>query len=679
MLLFCASLLRPVYAENQAGALKKETPQKADQIKTDELFHDQGELFCSSSEPSSHEDVSILFRSAKDDLSGVILKYLDSRDKSYHLLEMKKLTLAAASDRAATRYDFWQAKIPAGQSTKRYRFNLSKNSSESERKKIEAWYSAAGPSLSESQASDFFLIPDFHTPDWLKNGVMYQIFPDRFFDGDPGNNVKTGDYEYAGIKTVQKRWGESPIPEKGENPAFIFYGGDLAGIKARLSYLRETLGVNIIYLNPVFESPSNHKYDTCDFERVAECLGSNRSLWELSTALHRKHKGKSGYLILDAVFNHTGDGHYWFAKYNFKNSHNEKGAYQSKESPYFSYYSFSKWPDKYATFLNVESLPKLNYGSEELRKLFYKNPDSIALRYLKEPYKIDGWRVDAPQYIDRDGKQGLSELNHQIWREYRTAIKSVNPEACILGEFWQDASPWLKGKEWDSVTNFNGFTQPLTQFICGKNYDGKPAPLTPSEFNRYLAHTRALYPSCVQHCLSNHLSNHDIARFAQNAGGDSRKIALAQLFQMTYPGLPTIYYGDEYGMMGGRDPDDRRCFDWSELEKKNQLIENCAQLIKIRNSYSSLRTGSYLSLLSNDVDAVYAFARMDKKSRIAVVMNAGSKDSNARIPVYKLEIPGQCRLKDALSGQLHSVEDGYLSLQLKPFSGKILIFEAERP
>ncbi len=515
-------------------------------------------------------------------------------------------------------------------------------------------------------------------PQWYLDGVIYQIFPDRFYDGDSSNNIKSGAYTYAGNACIEKKWGESPVPPEGQSPAFTFYGGDLDGVKQKLKYICKQLGANIIYLNPVFESPSNHKYDTSDYYQVAKCLGSNETLIKLSEAIHSDENGKC-HLILDAVFNHTGDSHKWFHKYAYANSQtNEPGAYESKESKYSSYYTFFKWPDKYASFLTYDSLPKLNFGSDAVKDMVYRKQDSVAQYYLKEPFNIDGWRVDAPQYVDKNGKQGLDKFNHEIWQDFRKSVKSVKPNSVILGEFWHDASAWTNsGNEWDTVTNFEGFTDPVSQWICGVNYDNKAKKIKASEFDRLLRTCRQKYPLQVQQALSNHLSNHDISRFAERAGGDSRKSRLAFLFQMTYIGVPTIYYGDEYGMMGGKDPDCRRTFDWNKINANDELANYVHKLIQIRMAHKALRAGEFVSLNVFDEKNIYCFARKTDDDSAIVALNASESQSTVAISASRAKFAEGSKWIDPLTGSKFQVSNGEIELTLNGMDGCILLPERD--
>lgn len=629
-------------------------------IEWDGLFHDQGALFASTNEPDAHTPVSLRFRSFKNDLTAVTVKYFDASDHQFHLLSMTKEPAHANSP-----FEYWIATVPASSAKKFYRFLLQDGAAT-------VWFNARGVAQSESVDGDFYIIPGFKTPAWMKDGVIYQIFPDRFYNGDTTNDVTTGQYKHGGISTSQRKWGESPLPKDGEDRSFTFYGGDLQGVIAKLDYIRNSLGANIVYLNPIFKAPSNHKYDTADYDLVDPAIGTNETLAKLSQFLHNSLNGTRGYLVLDGVFNHTGDGHKWFGKYDAVPE--VVGAYRSQRSPFFSYYNFKKWPTDYAHFMIYDSLPKLNFGSQALRGAIYSSPGSVAQRYLKAPYSIDGWRLDAPKYADANGLDGSDNFNHVIWRQFRDSVKSINSQAVIIGENWENASSWTAGgDQWDSVTNFNAFTAPVSQWITGKKFDDSKGALSTSEFERMLRLTRADYPTNVQQVLSNHLSNHDISRFAERAGGDSGKISLALIFQMTYVGTPTVYYGDEYGMMGGGDPDCRRTFDWSKVSPDNKLIALAHQLILIRAKYPALRTGSFITLQKNDQENVFTFGRVDKKNQIAVVLNNSSGDKTVEVPFKMLDVGDNASICDELTGGSYRVQSGNVTVAVPAHYGAILV------
>ena len=537
-------------------------------VEWDGLFADQGPLYDSVPEPTCSTPVTLDFRTFHNDVTSVNVKYFDTADNSFHWVPLS----FHANDATGT-FDIWQGTIPASCSSKYYRFQINDGTAT-------AWYNALGPSATEPASGDFYILPNFTTPSWAKNGVMYQIFPDRFYDGDPGNDVQTNQYTYYGSPTEKKSWGASPYADAGYSNSTVFFGGDLQGIDQKLSYIKKTLGANILYLNPIFTAPSDHKYDTQDYYNVDPAFGGNAALRQLVNDVHSSANGPQGYVVLDGVFNHTGTWDAWFNEYN--TYPNTLGADQSQSSPYYNYYTFQHWPDTYSTFLNVSSLPKLDYGSSgsAVRNAIYNTPGSVAQYWIRN-YGIDGWRLDAAQYADAGGNNGSDATNHQIWQEFRNAVKGANPNAFIFGEYWGNANAWTNGTpwQWDAATNYDGFTQPVSEWITGEDYSGNAASISASQFDNWLRGTRANYPEDVQQVMANFLSSHDITRFGERAGGDIQKTELAAIFQMTYVGLPTIYYGDEYGMRGGADPDDRRTFDWSQVSSGNASIALFHKLI----------------------------------------------------------------------------------------------------
>ncbi|NII11220.1 glycoside hydrolase family 13 protein [Oleiagrimonas sp. C23AA] len=624
------------------------------------LFHDQGSLYDNHPEPSASQAVTLTLRTFKGDITGANIKYYDSGDGSFHWVAMHWV-----SNDATGRYDRWQGTIPASASEKYYRFQVNDGSAT-------AWYNAAGTTASEPSSGDFYIIPGFTTPSWMKNGVMYQIFPDRFFNGDSSNDVTNGQYTYAGCATEKHAWGGSVTSNAGGCNSVVFFGGDLAGVDDKLGYIKNTLGADIIYLNPIFQSPTNHKYDTEDYYTVDPAFGSNSELSQLISDIHATSNGPHGYLILDGVFNHTGDTSQWFDKYHWWSS---QGAYESQSSPWYSYYTFQQWPNSYSAFFGYGSMPKLDYGASgsAVRQQIYGASSSVVQTYLKSPYGIDGWRLDAAQYIDAGGNNGSDATNHQIMRELRNAVKGVNPNAEILGEFWGNAGPWTEGgDQWDGAMNYDGFTQPVSEWICHVDESGNSASIPASQFASWLHGTRANYPTDVQQTMANFLGSHDTSRFATRCGADIWKTYLGLIFQMTYVGTPTIYYGDEYGMQGGADPDNRRTFDWSQGSTSNSAVALTKQLIGIRKQYAALRTGSVMDLMTDDSQHIYAFGRLDASHRIAVVLNNDSTGHTVTVPVYPMSVTDGSTMTDLLSGQTYTVSGGSVTVTVNGHYGAIL-------
>lgn len=624
------------------------------------LFHDQGALFDSAPEPTAGQAVTLTFRTFKGDITSANIKYYDSADGAFHWVAMHW----ASNDPTGT-FDYWQGTVPASGSEKYYRFQINDGSAT-------AWYNAAGTSSSEPSSGDFYIIPGFKTPDWMKNGVVYQIFPDRFYNGDTSNDVQTGQYSYGGQSTQKVAWGGSPFATGGGSNNLVFFGGDLAGVDQKLGYIKQTLGANIVYLNPVFTSPTNHKYDTEDYFHVDPAFGSNATLQQLIADVHAGTNGPKGYVILDGVFNHTGDTSQWFDRYDWWST---QGAYESQSSQWYGYYSFQQWPGTYSSFYGYSTMPKLDYGASgsAVRNQIYGSASSVVKTWLSSPYGIDGWRLDAPQYIDAGGNNGSDATNHQVMAELRTAVKSVNANAEILGEFWGNANPWTaNGQEWDSALNYDGFTQPVSEWITGYDYSGNAASIPASQFDSWLHGTRANYPTNVQQTMTNFLSSHDIQRFAQRAGGDIWKTYLALIFQMTYVGTPTIYYGDEYGMQGGNDPDNRRSFDWTQGTTTNAAVALTQKLIAIRNQYAALRTGSFMSLLTDDGNKLYAYGRFDASHRVAVALNNDSNSHTITVPVWQLSMTNGSTVTDLLSGNTYTVSGGNVTVAVNGHYGAIL-------
>ncbi len=626
------------------------------------LFHDQGSLYDSTSEPTCSTAVTLSLRTFHNDITSANIKYYDSQDSQFHWIP-----LSFARNDATGRFDIWQGTVPASCSAKYYRFQINDGSAT-------LWYNADGPSPTEPGSGDFYILPNLTTPAWAKNGVMYQIFPDRFYDGDPTNDVQTGQYSYFGASTEHKTWGASPYPDAGSNKDLTFFGGDLQGIDQKLSYIKNTLGANIIYLNPIFTAPSDHKYDTQDYMNVDPTFGGNAALQKLVADVHSGANGPAGHIILDGVFNHTGTWDSWFNEFNTYPG--VVGAYQSQSSPYYPYYDFQHWPDSYSTFLGYNSLPKLDYGQSgsQVRNAIYAQPGSIAQYWIRN-YGIDGWRLDAAKYVDASGNSGSDATDHQVWQEFRSAIKGAKSNAFIMGENFDNAAAWTADPqgEWDSATNYDGFTMPVSQWVTGHDYSNNPASLTTTQFDSWLRNTRATYPTDVQQVMANFLSSHDITRFGQRAGGDIYQTYLAAFFQMTYVGMPTIYYGDEYGMQGGADPDDRRTFDWSQGNTSNSAVALFQKLISIRNTYPALRTGSFITLQTDDANKIYAYGRMDQQNRIAVILNNDITSHTVTIPAYQLSMTDGSIVTDKITGNTYQVQNGQVTVTIQGHYGAILV------
>ena len=295
---------------------------------------------------------------------------------------------------------------------------------------------------------DFQILAQQPEGAWWDRSVFYQIFPDRFCQGDPSHRVRTGEYRIDGQPVVARRWGELPDVRQGSRE---FFGGDLAGLTSKLDYLQERLGVNALYLNPIHTSPSSHKYDVASYTEIDSHLGGQSAFLELKAALEKR----SMRLVLDIVPNHCGDQHPWFREAIF-----------NPEGDTAEFFTFLNHPDDYECWLGVRSLPKLNYASLKLREAMYQGQDSILRRWLRPPFNIDGWRLDVANML---GRQGAVQLGHKVLRGMRRAVKAEKPEAYFLGEHFFDASPSLQGDQLDAAMNYRGFMMPLYHWLAGRH------------------------------------------------------------------------------------------------------------------------------------------------------------------------------------------------------------------
>lgn len=456
-------------------------------------------------------------------------------------------------------------------------------------------------------------------PKWAEGAVIYQIFPERFYNGDKANDPPN-----------TKGWGKLPITRRA------FYGGDLRGIIKKIPYLAE-LGVDAIYITPIFCSPSNHKYDTTDYFQIDPHFGDTKMLEKLVRECHKK----SIKIILDGVFGHCGNG-FWAFQDVLK-----KGL-KSKFADWFYIYSFpiKKRPKPTYEACGIWWLPRLRTENPEVKKYIF----SVAT-YWMENAKIDGWRLDV-----------ANEIGHEFWKEFRKLIKKVNPETIILGEIWHIASPWLQGDEFDSVVNYP-FRQLVVDFFAKNRINVK-------EFDEGLAWIRKAYGKEVSHVLYNLIGSHDTPRFLTLCRGDVRKMILAVIFQMTYLGTPAIYYGDEKGMVGGADPDNRRAMDWGELEGlRKELFELYKKLIMLRKNNPALKTGEFFTHLIDSKNNLYSYLRRSESQEILIVLNNSAKTRMVAIPTPK---GWKGTVIDLLEGGKNEIIEGKIRASLRPYSGLIL-------
>ncbi|HYN77513.1 MAG TPA: maltodextrin glucosidase [Lamprocystis sp. (in: g-proteobacteria)] len=499
------------------------------------------------------------------------------------------------------------------------------------------WLDAVGVSPRMPLRERFFRVNSEQSPPgWVPDQVFYQVFPERFRNGDPTVSPQPGAYvlrEDGPIRT--KPWAEPIDPRQ---PNSEFYGGDLVGVRDALGYLQD-LGVTALYLNPIFTSPSVHKYDTEDFEHVDPRLGGDQALLDLRAAT----AGRGMRLLLDAVFNHTSDTHPWFNRWG---THSTVGAYQAVNSPYRSAYTFHDPadPESYHCWQGSKVLPVLDFGDPGVRAYFIEGPDAVVRRWLRPPYCIDGWRLDVAHMM---GEGTGARHNDRLLRALRWAVKEESPRAYVLGEHFAEGTRWLQGDMEDGAMNYYGFTQPVRAFLAGQDVNYHPVVVDAGEFDRWLTDARSRIPYANQLCQLNLLGSHDTARFLTLVDEDRGLMRLALLLLFTYPGVPCVYYGDEIGMTGGNDPFNRACFDWDEGHWDRGLRAWVQALAGIRRDHPALRRGAYQTLLA-DGD-LFACARCLGAEVVILIINRGVEPRNGlRLPLGAL--PGHVGNLSALLG-----------------------------
>ncbi len=669
------------------------------------LFSDESANYRIPFEPEAGDRVTIKFRTEKDNVDNVF--YISGRRK----IEMVK---------SYTKGDFdyyTYTTPPLSDETVHYYFEIYAG-------KERCFYNTQGVSQNLQQYTSFGIVPGFRTPDWAKGAIIYQIFTDRFCNGDPTNDVEDREYFYInrGVQRV-KDWSKSP----DEMDVHAFYGGDIQGIWDKLDYLQD-LGVEVLYLNPIFVSPSNHKYDSQDYDYIdphygvivedgGECLAEqdndnthaskyiqrvvNKKNLEASNAFFARfveevHR-RGMRIILDGVFNHCGSFNKWLDHERlYEGSEDyEKGAYVSEDSPYRHFFKFNnehEWPYNqfYDGWWGHNTLPKLNYEQSPELKEYILN---VARKWLKPPYNVDGWRLDVAADL------GFSqEYNHSFWRDFRKAVKETNPDALILAEHYGNANSWLQGDQWDTLMNYDAFMEPVTWFLTGleKHSDQyRPDMHGNSEAfkSAMMYHMANFYAPSLQTAM-NELSNHDHSRFltrtscrvgrlhthgshAASEGVNKGIMREAVVIQMTWVGAPTVYYGDEAGVCGFTDPDNRRTYPWGEED--HELLSFHKEAICIRKENPVLTHGS-TKFLTLDHQFL-SYGRFSEEEQIIVAVNNAKEEIEVNIQAWELGIPREAvmerlllTLENGFSTEeaLYEVKKGVLYLKVPPVCSMVL-------
>ncbi|MBQ7124517.1 MAG: alpha amylase N-terminal ig-like domain-containing protein [Oscillospiraceae bacterium] len=478
---------------------------------------------------------------------------------------------------------------------------------------------------------DFVLLADYVQPDWVKDAVFYQIFPERFCNGNPENDVKSGEYSQNGYESIKMPSWDS-VPLDYENGRCLdFYGGDLEGIIEKIPYLKK-LGITALYLNPIFAAPSCHKYDCLDYFHVDPHFGGDEALANLSRALHENGIR----FILDISINHTGIDHKWF---NRDGAWFDKsvGAYNNPDSVERGYYFFGE-NNSYLGWFNVETMPTLNYTSESLRNAIYKAEDSVLKKWLKPPYNIDGWRFDVADVFARNNE---FQLDKELWPEICKSIKEENKNAYILAEDWGDCPEHLQGDQWDSPMNYFGCGRVIRQFLGEPDLFMNRHPILRSVHykmtgedvkNRVNEHL-AKMPHVFAQNQFNLFDSHDVGRLHNNPSLPQDAYRSAAIFQFMLPGAPSVYYGDEAGIDGLFETVEgcRYPMPWNSGFTESENYKFYKKLISLRHEHKALRRGGMKFLYTGG--RTVALARFLGDEAFVAVISAEDVDTVIDLPL----------------------------------------------
>ena len=484
------------------------------------------------------------------------------------------------------------------------------------------------------QTYDFVLLTDYVQPSWVKQAVFYQIFPERFCNGDPANDVRSGEYRVDGYPTIRVEPWNTPAMDYEQGRCLDFYGGDLQGIREKIPYLRD-LGVTALYLNPIFTAPSVHKYDCIDYFHVDPHFGGDEALAELSRALHENGMK----LILDISINHTGASHRWFNR-DCAWFPKEVGAFHNPDSPERAYYFFGQ-DNTCKYWFDVPSLPVLNYTSEALRDRIWRARDSVLRKWLKPPYSIDGWRFDVADVFARNDE---IQLAHQVWPEIRRAIREENPQAYILAEDWGDCAQYLQGDEWDSPMNYYGCGRVIREFLGQPDHFLARCPelrtvrrnMSAEEVEARVIQHLAKLPWAIRENQFNLIDSHDISRLHNDPAVHPGEYRGAVIFQFMLPGAASVYYGDEAAVGGtlGTNEGCRWPMPWGTGFEQTERFRFYRTLMRLKGEHPALSAGGMQFLYA--AGRILSMARFTEGETFVFVLSAEETDREIRLPLAVL-------------------------------------------
>lgn len=623
------------------------------------VYSDGSKWFVSNPLPKKGEKITIALQVSEDSpVKAVVLR--TKLNGVERLFKMKKITdkniLATNTANGLSRYE---TSIQVFEKELRYQFYLTTED-------CIYYYTENGiTTYIPNEAYDFRILTDYQQPTWVKNAVFYQIFPERFCNGNPDNDVKDNEYVFDGypVKKV-KDW--NSVPEEYEKAHCLdFYGGDLEGITQKIPYLKK-LGITAIYLNPIFYGATVHKYDCLDYFHVDPHFGGDEAFEELCKELHKNDIK----IILDVSINHTGIACKWFNRDGtfFPKS---QGAFNNPDSEEREFYFFGK-DNSYKSWFNVTTLPTLNYTSEKLRNRLYRDSDSLVKKWLKPPYSTDGWRFDVADTMARNDEL---QLHHEVWPEIRKSIKEENSQAYILAEDWSDCTDFLNGDEWDSPMNYIGSSRPIRQFFGETDILNTRLPelnsvkykMTAKDFSGRISSILNRLPFAIRQVQFNLLGSHDLPRMHNNPkiSKDAYKGAVIMMF--TLPGSANIYYGDE-AEIDGTSPAMEGCrypMPWDKDIESTDAYKMYSTLTKIKTTSPAFADGGFKFLW--DEDYVVAFARFTPKDLFITVASSDTEDREIKLPIYIFgkDFSKNIPKTDVFGNKLEtSVDSGFLKVKI---------------
>lgn len=522
---------------------------------------------------------------------------------------------------------------------------------------------------------DFKVLINYDAPNWVKNRVFYQIFPDRFCNGNKEISVYNDEYKLEGYYTQRiEMW--DTVPGKYEDTHCLdFYGGDLEGIIQKVPYLK-SLGINAIYLTPIFMATSVHRYDCIDYYHVDPHLGKDSILEKLVEVLHRNNIR----IVLDISLNHTGALHKWFNKsgefYDI-----DTGAYHNPNAKEREYYFFSKEGQNYLGWNKKKNFPVLNYLSNDLKNIMYKSENSIIKKWIKKPYNIDGWRFSAAECT---ACNNWYDIRHEFWNGVRKSVKQEGYDKYILAEHWNDASEFLQGTEWDGTMNYFGFTRPLRKMLGEVDYyfDKKFKLNDPSiklqfqvsDFIKQFWDYNAKLPFVVQQNMFNILDGPDLPRLYSNSQISKADYKNAIILMFTVIGVPCIYYGDELEIEGNGETtweSSRFPMPWQKVSQNGEIYKLYSKLCKLKSTSTALIDGG-MKLLFFD-ERILGFARIADDDVIIVVVSFDDNNREIEISYQQLGIKPYKIEYDMLGNRVECKnKKNYISISIPKHSGLVL-------